>query len=786
MIIRWLLFLVWTHCVHGAVEPDQLLWGPYRSSHYFGVRSRVPQSLLCGLMWYNADDFMAIRNIRHFYELGHDMNKANWVEYDPRFGGRQIIDDNEFHVNITIDFVKNVDGHSWGARVQLVPHKGFESSRTTFIWYCGQEGEFNGLFLQGPLEPNGYDNGVELVGESTYLGAYSMYFKPNQGIIDKTKENLVLKDLDPTKTHHLSLKVQDDHVWKAKDILVTILQDSLRDLMGKYENIDSMSPSQIYTMRDMNKYTGNLHFIQHTFEGKAQFDIFYNEEGSSEVINESNIAPMVTRTLDKVSTKFEQSFMLENVHHKQFAHEVLSGLLGGLSYFYGDYLVDRDTKLDEESFESHDLHGKLEGPFELFTLVPSRPHFPRGFYWDEGFHLMPLIDYDSDLVFEIIQSWFKLIDEDGWIAREQILGPELRSRVPVEFQVQLPEIVNPPTLMLVLNYLLEKITGIEEVVEQPIKVTEYAEMDDSYGGGLTLMNNKEKLNKYIEDIYPQLKKHYEFFKQTQIGMFDEFGRNEHDPANTQAYRWRGRTLTHSLASGLDDYPRVLPADIAELNVDLLSWIGVMNRLVKILAELLGEEDDVKEYTAIEEQIKSNINRLHWSEDDRAYCDVSVDDEDENVFYCAKGYISVFPFITKLMDPKDTDKIEAMIDILSDPDHLWSDYGIRLLLKSSPLYKTAEDYWRSPIWININYLILDALKYYRSVLSEYANEELQSRMSVLYKNLRANIINNMLDQWVKTGYVWEQYNDEDGHAQRTKNFLGWSSLVVEIMKMPEQL
>ena len=100
----------------------------------------------------------------------------------------------------------------------------------------------------------------------------------------------------------------------------------------------------------------------------------------------------------------------------------MSGLLGGLSYFYGDQLVDRETVFDEDSFESYKLEGTFEGPYELFTLVPSRPFFPRGFLWDEGFHLLPLLNYDSDLVLEITKSWFNLIDEDGWIAREQILG----------------------------------------------------------------------------------------------------------------------------------------------------------------------------------------------------------------------------------------------------------------------------------------------------------------------------------------------------------------------------
>lgn len=30
---------------------------------------------------------------------------------------------------------------------------------------------------------------------------------------------------------------------------------------------------------------------------------------------------------------------------------------------------------------------------------------------------------------EILQDWISLIDEDGWVGREQILGEEARSRV---------------------------------------------------------------------------------------------------------------------------------------------------------------------------------------------------------------------------------------------------------------------------------------------------------------------------------------------------------------------
>jgi hypothetical protein len=80
----------------------------------------------------------------------------------------------------------------------------------------------------------------------------------------------------------------------------------------------------------------------------------------------------------------------------------------------------------------------------LLTATPSRSFFPRGFYWDEGFHLLliglidpqmrslPLLFCDAAHVcysLQILHSWVSLIDQDGWVGREQILGDEARSKV---------------------------------------------------------------------------------------------------------------------------------------------------------------------------------------------------------------------------------------------------------------------------------------------------------------------------------------------------------------------
>ena len=53
--------------------------------------------------------------------------------------------------------------------------------------------------------------------------------------------------------------------------------------------------------------------------------------------------------------------------------------------------------------------------------------------------------------------WFDLINREGWIPREQILGVEARSKVPSEFVVQPNDNANPPAFFLPLRKMLPKL-----------------------------------------------------------------------------------------------------------------------------------------------------------------------------------------------------------------------------------------------------------------------------------------------------------------------------------------
>lgn len=125
-------------------------------------------------------------------------------------------------------------------------------------------------------------------------------------------------------------------------------------------------------------------------------------------------------------------------------------------------------------------------------------------------------------------------------------------------------------------------------------------------------------------------------------------------------------------------------------------------------------------------------------------------------------------------------LEKQINLVRDPELLWTDYGLRSLAKSSTLYNksnTGHDppYWRGAIWINMNYMALNALKHYSDTKGPHSDLAKET-----YDSLKNNLVNNLVSEYQQTGYLWEQYDDETGKGQRAHPFTGWTSLIVLMM------
>jgi mannosyl-oligosaccharide glucosidase len=103
---------------------NDTLWGPYRPNLYFGLRPRIPQSLMTGLIWFGTQNYQSIGQVRHSCEQGDGLDTYTWSVFDSRDGGVQTLKDSHNNIKITTEFLKvagGIHGGSWAARIKGDP-----------------------------------------------------------------------------------------------------------------------------------------------------------------------------------------------------------------------------------------------------------------------------------------------------------------------------------------------------------------------------------------------------------------------------------------------------------------------------------------------------------------------------------------------------------------------------------------------------------------------------------------------------------------------------------------
>ena len=198
----------------------------------------------------------------------------------------------------------------------------------------------------------------------------------------------------------------------------------IRSIMesGKYPKESPPDPLALFRLQNEVYSGANVFAFQKAFgqnvrdeEGKWGFDVFYETlEGDGMSckffqMTDLTIVNSFTRNLDAAATsyvsRFSKSFPLpapfNTRDHAVFAQAMTSNMLGGIGYYQGASIVDRSFKHDYDDDDDDDGAG-TEKPLlteerELLTATPSRSFFPRGFYWDEGFHLALIGEWDNDL-----------------------------------------------------------------------------------------------------------------------------------------------------------------------------------------------------------------------------------------------------------------------------------------------------------------------------------------------------------------------------------------------------
>ncbi|KAJ0400701.1 hypothetical protein P43SY_000606 [Pythium insidiosum] len=847
-----------------------LRWGTYRPGLYFGLRSRsFPAFVSAGLLWGSTHE--DVSQLRHECRQEDRLERYGWDQHDGRAFATQRIDDPFNRVALVTSYARLDDAQArdgWAARVAVAPleprdprlrRRRVPSTKLSLFFYvdlgCGDEqlSETCRHSLKNRLEvttepameaaPCPDDEAFQC--HRLVFRSADPYGRPD-GSAPLTFDTAIVWRTRKDAVRSTALRyagLQDANVLAIKDRLVGLAQQRAGDGSSSDAEIeldngidDDATLLVVQAVVEFDVPAADDDSASITSDDLV-LDVLLVESPDTDDVVEKTLVPRWTgpalaTTLQAraaaFSERFETAFALSsaspltqddgagagaglNASQVVFAQAAFSNLIGGLGYFYGSSLVQHDPE------NKASITQTARAP--LFTGVPSRSFFPRGFLWDEGFHQLGIGAFDAELTKDVLAHWLALMDDDGYIAREQILGATSRKRVPSEFLVQHVEHANPPALLLAVESLLRR-------------------------GAL------QHDSAFLEALYPFLLQWYSWFATTQRGPLADDERT--------TFRWRGRRaddgklIANTLSSGLDDYPRASQVSDREMHVDLLCWMIKASDVLASVAQLVGHDGHgvvLREHRA---RYEAALRTVHWDATAQAFFDVGDHSEDGHVedrvvVRCRNdqgetrdvpvayevlqrrsaepcpashptflfplgdgagglklqpvfvprtvalqhvrhiGYVSVFPLLLQVVAP-DAPELGALLEQLRDPEHLWSPFGLRSLSTRDLFYERANahgdnPYWRGSIWINANFLALRALHHYG--VSGPAGPHRERALAV-YRELRGNVVATIHGEFERTGFLWEQYSGDVhagpqyGRGQRCHPFAGWTALVVNIM------
>ncbi|XP_011041513.1 PREDICTED: mannosyl-oligosaccharide glucosidase GCS1-like [Populus euphratica] len=736
---------------------ESLYWGTYRPHVYFGIRARTPRSLIAGLMWIGVKDGMY--HMRHVCQDSDELSTYGWTQHNGRDFGDQVLVDQG--LKLATSFLKSKSegsgyGGDWAVQIDVQTDKSERDNEMLrhghLFFYLADE---SGHVLNLAGDTSDIDKNSHLAsGSRSDIGDWQLHLE------SKDVLELHYSGFRTPHIHNLSDLVQQNLGAQVRKFGQLLLSDSSED-----------SPNiLVFQISASIPFKADIVFVSGTEVKTSKV-----EERVSRLTGAS-LRSLLQDRKTEFDIKFERCFKVADKLEPEstiVGKAAIANMLGGIGYFYGQSKISFP---ENSNLRGHDNFISY-WPAELYTAVPSRQFFPRGFLWDEGFHQLLIWRWDIHICLDIIGHWLDLMNIDGWIPREQILGSEARSKVPEEFVVQYPSNGNPPTLFLVIRDLLD---GMEK---NKFTATE-----------------RNGITSFLERAFVRLEAWFQWYNTTQKGK--EMG----------SYYWHGRDnkVTRelnpkTLSSGLDDYPRASHPSDEERHLDLRCWMLLAANCMQSITQLFKKDNKPeKEYGSTAKLLSDfdMLNQMHLDPLVGAYFDFGNHTEKVRLSWKETrvgtrelvrdvlerpvsrlvphiGYVSLFPFMGKII-PSDSWILEKQLDLISNNTVFWTDYGLRSLSKTSSMYmkrNTEHDppYWRGPIWMNMNYMILSALYHYSKENGPYSD-----RARVIYDDLRGNLIRNVVRNYHQTGFLWEQYDQKKGKGKGARLFTGWTSLVLLIM------
>ena len=228
------------------------------------------------------------------------------------------------------------------------------------------------------------------------------------------------------------------------------------------------------------------------------------------------------------------------------------------------------------------------------------------------------------------------------------------------------------------------------------------------------------------------------------------------------FRWH-----NGVESGVDNNPGVSdkPAETTE-GVDLQCYIYREYLALAALAQKLGNTDDAAKYNQKAGALRGLVREKMWSDLDGMFLNFDAWTGKPVRIKTWTNFVPLWAGIAAREQAKRT-----IDEHLLNPKEFWCDYGIRTLAPDEPLYNPKSGYWRGPIWVISNYLLMHGLMNYGH--GKEAQEVAEKTVRLLVRDYHAS------------GGMNECYNPDTGEPTAGGHFLSWNLLAEHMIEEAEK-
>ncbi len=258
--------------------------------------------------------------------------------------------------------------------------------------------------------------------------------------------------------------------------------------------------------------------------------------------------------------------------------------------------------------------------------------------------------------------------------------------------------------------------------------------------------------------------------------FHDFWVAERDVDGDGLCEFGGFAVTESVR----DLNNVIWEEVAPPNeveaVDLNSWLAMEERTLADMARALGKADEAAEWDSAADVRAALINERMWDEETGFYYHVARDTDGFD--YAEPGDLKrmeIAGFMPMWAGIVPGERLEILLQHLTDEDRFWRPYGVPSLAADDPSYApTAAGccQWDGPVWVQWQFLLARGLRRYHR--HDLADELTQRTLAAVQAQL------------VKHHQFRELYNpDDEARPNESMPNYVWTPLIALMMVEAEE-